>query len=346
MDIAKVIRKGEEQNWTNLEPYLREHLPVGEAPFSVKQFYGGHANLTYLISFGDQEYVLRRPPFGKLAPGTHSMKREYRVLSQLYKYFPQAPRAFLVCDNQEIIGADFVVMERRTGVVVRTVMIDEFKDMDNVESRLATAMTKMLATLHNIDIEKANLTHLGKPEGYLERQLAGWTKRADIAKTEADDPVSKEISEILTQNIPTTQRISVIHNDIKLDNCQFQPDNPDEVSSVFDWDMCTIGDPLVDLGTALGYWPDKNLNMDKLPIQLQGDYPPKEFIIDLYKKKTGLDMTELYWYEGFSFWKAAVIAQQLYKRYADGQTKDERMKYFGHTAKVLSNIALQKLKTA
>lgn len=343
IDEPQEIRKGEDLSWENLEPYLRKALVMSEADFSVQQFHGGHANLTYLVRFGTDEYVLRRPPFGKLAPGTHSMKREYRVLSRLNPFFSQAPRAFLLCDDHTILGADFIVMERRKGVVVRTEIVEPFIKHEDIEKRLAMAMVTMEAELHTIDVEEAGLSDLGKPNGFLSRQLDGWIQRAHIAQTEEIN-LDDEIHRILSAETPETQRVSVIHNDIKLDNCQFQPDNPDQVSSLFDWDMTTLGDPLIDFGMSLGYWPDKDHDMSQLPVQLKGDFPPKQFLRDIYQDKTGLDLKPLVWYEAFCFWKASVISQQLYKRFHEGQTQDKRMKYFGKTAQVLADIALKKLK--
>ena len=253
MDNAKEVRKGENLDWDTLEKYLRAHIPDLKGEMSVGQFHGGHANLTYLIKFGDQELVLRRPPFGKIAPGAHDMKREYRVLSKLYKYYPQAPRAFHLCEDDAIIGAKFVVMERRSGVIVRYQLLDCFKTFDNAELRLTNAMIKALGDLHNIDVKDNELSDLGRPEGFLMRQLGGWSKRWELSKTE-ENIAMDELLGLLKSKVPQTQTISIVHNDIKFDNCQFQPDNPDLVSSIFDWDMTTLGDPLSDFGTTLSYF--------------------------------------------------------------------------------------------
>jgi len=340
MDLAKEVRKGEALDWPVLETYLRAQLPELEGKMFVSQFHGGHANLTYLLNFGDTELVLRRPPFGKIAPGAHDMKREYRVLSKLYKHFPPAPRAYHLCEDEDIIGAKFVVIERKRGVVVRYKLLDCFKPFDNAETRITEAMIKAQAALHLVDYEKADLSRLGRPAGFLERQLKGWSKRWELAKT--DD--SKDMDAILAwllKDIPITQRVSIIHNDIKPDNCQFQPDNPDKVTAIFDWDMCTLGDPLVDFASTLSYWPDERFDRTKypeLPVTLQGNFPNKAFLIDLYQEHTGFDLSRLAWYEVFAFWKGAVIAQQLYKRYVDGDSKDERMRLFGISAKAMVDV--------
>lgn len=346
MDIAKSVRKGEALDWEKLEPYLRKQLPELQGEMSVAQFHGGHANLTYLLTFGDTELVLRRPPFGKIAPGAHDMKREYRVLSKLYKYFDPAPRAYHLCEDESIVGAKFVLIERKRGVVVRYKMLDCFAGFENAAERITTAMIKAQAELHLVDYEKADLTRLGRPEGFLERQLNGWAKRWHLSKTDNSGAMD-DILAWLQKEPPTAQRISIIHNDIKPDNCQFQPDNPDKVTAIFDWDMCTLGDPLVDLGSTLSYWPEPRFDRKKypnLPVSLKGDFPSKSFLVDTYQKYTNFDLSRLLWYEVFAYWKGAVIAQQLYKRYVDGATKDERMKYFGVSAKAMVDLVLQMIE--
>lgn len=344
MDQAKDIRKGESLDWKKLEPYLRTYIPELQGKMSVAQFHGGHANLTYLVKFGDTELVVRRPPFGKIAPGAHDMKREYRVLSKLYKHFPRAPRAYHLCEDESIIGARFVVLERRTGVVVRTEVIDCFKPFEKVEERLVNAMVKALAELHLVDYAAADLSKLGRPDGFVERQLAGWGQRWELSKS-AESEHMDAVLELLQSHIPKPQSSSIIHNDIKLDNCQFQPDNPDEVTSFFDWDMCTLGDPLVDFGTTLSYYPDpRKLQIENLPVQLKGNFPPKSFLIEKYQAYTGFSMEQMNWYEAFANWKGAVVAQQLYKRYLDGETKDQRMAGFGRTVEAMALLAREILE--
>ena len=341
MDTAKEIRKGEELNWLALQSYLNETIPECSGQMEVAQFHGGHANLTYLLKFGSKEFVLRRPPFGKIAPGAHDMKREYRVLSKLYKVFPQAPRAFHFCEDTAVIGAPFVIIERRNGLVVRYSIPDEFRQFDDVEERLTIALMKTEAALHTVDVEAADLNKLGRPEGFLDRQLDGWAKRWELSKTE-ENPYMTEVVERLSTQIPTPQAVSIVHNDIKFDNCQFQIDNPDEVTSIFDWDMTTLGDPLVDFGVSLSYWPDPRVaKFSELPVMLKGDFPDKAFLIEKYQAFSGFNLDKISWYESLAYWKGAVIAQQLYQRYVNGATKDARMAGFGASAKALSQVACE-----
>ena len=340
MDQAKEIRKGEDLDWPKLETYLRSTLPnETQGEMKVAQFHGGHANLTYLLKFGEKELVVRRPPFGKIAPGAHDMKREYRVLSKLNKHFPVAPRAYHICEDESIIGAEFIVIEKRTGVVVRTKVLDCFKSFENVEQRLVDAMIRAQVDLHLVDFEAADLTRLGRPEGFVERQLSGWAKRWELSKSENSEDMDVVIA-ALQKKIPTSQRISIIHNDLKLDNCQYQPDNPDKVTSIFDWDMCTLGDPLIDFGTTLSYYPDKSTEQFKsLTSVLVGDFPPKKFVIEKYQNYTGLSMMDINWYEAFAYWKGAVVMQQLFKRFQDGETQDARFANFDQAMRENALIA-------
>ena len=338
MDTAKEVRNGEALNWKALEPYLRKAIPELSGEMSVAQFHGGHANLTYLISFGETELVLRRPPFGKIAPGAHDMKREYRVLSKLYKHYPRAPRAYHLCEDESIVGSKFVVIERRRGVIVRTEVLDCFKSFENVEERLIDSMVKAQAELHLVDYKAAGLEQLGKPAGFLERQIRGWSKRWELSKTK-ETPAMTQVQKILQTEIPQTNRISIIHNDIKPDNCQFQPDNPDEITAIFDWDMTTLGDPLVDIGSTLGYWHEPYFDSYNMPVSLSKDFPPKKFLIDKYAEFTGFSMERIDWYHAFAYVKGAVITAQLYQRFVNGKSTDKRMAKFGAVADVFGKFA-------
>jgi len=343
MTDVQQIREGEALKWDVLEPYLRGVLEDIDGEMTVGQFHGGHANLTYLVRFGEKEFVLRRPPFGKIAPGAHDMKREYRVLSKLYKFLPQAPRAYHLCLDEEIIGAKFVMIERRVGVVIRKKMPDCFKQIENVNERLANALLKVTADLHTVDVEKADLTKLGRPDGFAERQVEGWYNRWNLSKTEENKDM-ENVFKKLSEHIPTPQAVAIIHNDLKFDNCQFSADDPDEVRSIFDWDMTTLGDPLIDFGILLSYWQDPLLeNFKILPFSLEGESPNKDYLIKRYEELSGYNLDNIRWYECFAYWKNAVVLQQLYKRYVDGATKDERMAQLGMGAKILASAANQKI---
>jgi aminoglycoside phosphotransferase (APT) family kinase protein len=227
-----------------------------EGDFEVLQFPHGAANLTYLIRIGERELVLRRPPFGTIAPGAHDMKREYKVLSRLWRVFDRAPRAYLFCDDPEIAGADFLVMARKQGEVIRGVIPETMRDHKEVGRRIGFALVDAMADFHRVAPESCDLGDLGRPDGFVKRQVKGWKKRWDLVAATEHDEAMCAVHRRLEASIPAAQRVSLVHNDLKLDNCMFDPSDPDRVIAIFDWDMTTLGDPLIDLGTLLNYWPE------------------------------------------------------------------------------------------
>ena len=217
---------------------------------TVEQFPGGAANLTYLLRFGTREYVLRRPPLGPVAPKSHDMAREFRVLSVLHEVFPPAPRAYHFCDDPDVIGAPFLIMERREGVVVRREMPPQF-DSDAAR-QMSLALVDRLVDFHAVDFAALGLADLGKPDGFVARQIEGWYGRWQKAKVD-EIPAIEAVHDGLLANTPPEGAPSLLHNDYKLDNAMFSVDDPSNLVAIFDWDMCTLGDPLVDLGTLLAY---------------------------------------------------------------------------------------------
>jgi aminoglycoside phosphotransferase (APT) family kinase protein len=315
------VRAGDALDWPALEAYLRLHVEdLPAAPMQVLQFPRGHANLTYRLSFGDLRLVLRRPPFGKTAPGAHDMGREHKILSRLWRAYPRAPRAYALCEDASVIGAPFVVQEYRAdGVVIFQAPPEGMKGLPDLGERLTQALAAALADLHQVDFETVGLGDLGQADGFLERQLSGWRdrwRRAAAARPVAD---MEALVERLERERPASRRAAIVHNDFKLDNCQFRPDRPDEVVSVFDWDMATLGDPLVDVGVALDYWRYTRANPAL-------DVPPKETLARLYAERSGIEVSDLVWYEAFAAWRSGVAIQQLYNRYAEGDSHDERMR--------------------
>jgi len=326
VDTGK-IRESEKLDWEKLESQLRSFMELPDSEMAVAQFHGGHANLSYEICFGDRCYVLRRPPFGKIAPGAHDMKREYKVLSKLNEYYPMAPKAYYFCDDESIIGAPFVIMERRYGIVVRYKVPEVFEGMKDVEQRLTDALIDAHAALHQVDYKKAELEDLGRVEGFLERQIRGWMKRWQLLTGMTNDRLSS-VFKALLETIPDSDHFSIIHNDFKFDNCQFEHGQPDKVSSVFDWDMSTLGDPLFDFASSLAYWPDEKLQGYNLPIMLHGNFPDKNYLKERYFDITGFDASSFKWYECLAYAKTTVIASQLFKRFKKGDSQDQRMQKF------------------
>ena len=327
------VRPGEDLDWPRIEDHLRANLPGdvydADGHFEVLQFPNGSANLTYLIRFGESELVLRRPPFGDLAPGAHDMKREYRVLSRLWRIFDAAPRAYLFCNDHTVGGADFFVMERRRGEVIRGVIPPTMRHHRDIGLRIGMALVDRIAEFHTLDPETVDLGRLGRPDGFVARQLKGWKQRWDLV---ADDRYDAEMSAVharLEDSRPDPQRVSLVHNDLKLDNCLFDPGDPERVTAFFDWDMTTLGDPLIDIGTLLNYWPDPADTDDTKRFSYDGmqhvGLPSRAAVAQRYAKKSGLDLADVGWYEAFALWKSGTVVQQLHHRWKVGDSTDPRM---------------------
>lgn len=321
------VRAGEELDWAALEAHLRANLPGMGTGFDVLQFPNGSANLTYQVRLGETRLVVRRPPFGRIAGGAHDMRREYLVLSTLNDAYPRAPKGLLFCDDGSIIGAPFLVAEYRPGVVVWDHIPASMQDAESPGRQIGFAVLDALADLHMVDYEACGLASLGRPGGYLQRQVTGWTRRWEAVAPETDGPVHRA-GRILADRMPVSGAPTIVHNDFKVDNCQFAPAKPDTVVSVFDWDMATLGDPLTDLGTLLNYWPDGDPGQaNAVPGLLRLGLPTRDEVVQRYLERRGVDLDPavIDWYEAFGCWKTAVILQQLYARYARGETTDERM---------------------
>jgi aminoglycoside phosphotransferase (APT) family kinase protein len=342
------VRAGEELDWRALERYLRDHLPDLDGELAVQQFPNGSANLTYLLTLGATRLVVRRPPFGKIAPGAHDMRREHKVLSRLHAAYPRAPKAHLFCDDESVIGSPFFVSEYRPGVVVWDQVPPTMAGHDHAGRRIGLAVVDALADLHEVDPSACGLEDLGRPDGYLERQVRGWRSRWDAVAQEPGTAVER-VGAALAESLPETLGTAIVHNDFKIDNCQFAPADPDRVVSVFDWDMATLGDPLVDVGTLLNYWPDDEggsalaiPGLDRLGL------PTRSEVVARYIERTGrpLALGDVAWYEAFGCWKTAIIMQQLYVRYLRGETTDERMGERGAAVQHLGRRALDLLGVA
>jgi aminoglycoside phosphotransferase (APT) family kinase protein len=302
----------------------------------VLQFPNGSANLTYLLRIGGHELVLRRPPFGQIAPGAHDMKREFKVLSRLWRHFDRAPRAYLFGDDPAVLGADFFVMERRRGQVIRDTVPSPLRGHRDVGRRVAFALVDAMADLHALDPAACALADLGRPDGFVDRQLDGWAKRWALARPEDAGDAMERIHERLARGKPLPRRVSIVHNDLKLDNCQFAPEDPDRVTSIFDWDMTTLGDPLVDLGTLLNYWPDPSdteaTQRGTRPELARIGLPTRAEITDRYAARTGADPTAVRWWEAFALWKTVVVVVQLHRRWVRGESTDPRMAHIADRA--------------
>lgn len=337
------VRADERFDEAKLAAYLRDKLAGADQPMIVEQFGGGAANLTYLLRFGDEEYVLRRPPLGPVAPKSHDMAREYKVLSVLYQKLPSAPRALHLCEDPDIIGAPFLIMERRHGVVVRRDMPPQFAAHPQAAQRMSEALVDRLADLHAVDYTDIGLADLGKPQGFVSRQIAGWYGRWEKAKVHAL-PALEEVHAWLLENIPPENPPTLLHNDYKLDNVMFKRDDPSELVAIFDWDMCTLGDPLVDLGTLLAYWTEKN---DPPIYKGVLGMPPPDYgfltraeLVKRYAARSGRSVEDIRFYHVLALYRVVVIVAQIYVRYYRGQTQDSRFATFGELLPVIAQNAL------
>ena len=325
------VRPDERLDVERLEPYLRAHLPQTDGAFAVGQFGGGHANLTYLIRFGETEYVLRRPPLGPIAPSAHDMKREHHVLAALYERFPLAPRSFLLCTDPAIIGAEFQVMERRNGIVIRRAMPGRFNDPTTCR-RVGDMLVDRLAEFHAIKPADVGLGDWGKPAGFIARQCEGWIKRWGAAK-DREYGYAEPFIAWLRANLPNAGDVTLVHNDYKLDNVLVASDDPARMVAMLDWDMCTRGDPLVDLGYLLDYWTQADddpswASAAAMPTSELG-FPTRAEAAQRYARTTGRDLSELHWYVMLNLFRTIVILAQIYRRYLSGQTQDARFANFG-----------------
>jgi aminoglycoside phosphotransferase (APT) family kinase protein len=331
------VRRGDELDWDRLAAYLQDRIGGLSPLVAAHQFLNGAANLTYLLEFADRRLVVRRPPFGQLAIGAHDMKREYRALSRLWRSYDPAPRAFLLCEDHAIAGADFLVIEYRPGVVVWGSVPPAMAGHRDVARRIGFAVVDALADLHLLDPEEAGVADLGRPDGFVDRQLRGWSARwAAVAEpvlaaqpdAEPGTDLVADVGDQLIASKPEPARASVLHNDFKIDNCQFDPANPDRVHSVFDWDMATVGDPLVDVGTLLNYWPDPSDDPENRPSHPEGQQdmglPTRAEVAQRYARRTGADLSAVAWYEAFGAWKTAIVIAQLHHRYLQGNSHDLR----------------------
>ncbi|GAA1637823.1 phosphotransferase family protein [Georgenia ruanii] len=350
------VRPGEDLDWARLDAWLKDALPQLTGDFSVLQFPKGSANLTYQVTVGATKLVVRRPPFGRLANKSHDMGREYLVLSRLHAAYDRAPRALTYCSDPAVIGAEFFVSEYRPGVIVWDHVPEALSTDPDAVERVGFAVVDALAELHEVNAEKCGLGDLGRPDGYLDRQLSGWARRwADVAEvsllSSADETAAtmREVAARLLAQQPTSQLPGIVHNDFKIDNCQFTAGLPDRVYSVFDWDMATLGDPLCDLGTLLNYWPDHTLTEDDVRYFIAASatralrLPSRSDIVERYAKGSRLDLSDVTWYEALGCWKTAVILQQLYARSVRGETSDERMRQRGEMVAPLARRAVDLL---
>ena len=333
------LRPGEELDALALAAYLRGKIEGAEDGVTLEQFPGGHSNLTYLVRAGTFEYVLRRAPLGPVAPKAHDMAREYRLLAKVHPLFSAAPNVYLLCEDASVIGSVFFLMERRRGVILRDRVPAALQAEPDFGARVSSAFVDCLVDLHAIDIERHGLTALGRPDGFIARQVTGWSDRWNRSKTE-ELPEMEAVMRWLADSIPESGPATLVHNDFKLDNVMLDPADPGRVEAVLDWEMATVGDPLADLGLTLCYWTLGSASAgERASISAGAGWFSRDELVERYAARTGRDVSRVRYYEVLGVFKLAVILRQIYFRYVRGQTRDERFRNFGERVRGLVKTA-------
>ncbi|MFN8286175.1 MAG: phosphotransferase family protein [Chitinophagales bacterium] len=332
------VRQGEELNLEQLNTWLKNNTGIGGV-LEVTQFPGGFSNLTYCLRTADKEYVLRRPPFGANIKSAHDMGREFKVLSLLKGHYNKIPQPIAFCEDESVIGAPFYIMERLKGVILRAANAPKMGLTPEQLRKSSEALIDNLVDLHALDITTTDIIQLGKPDGYVQRQVEGWIKRYFAAETDKIEHIDA-IAEWMPKNMPQSQAATFLHNDYKYDNVVLNENNLSDIIGVLDWEMSTVGDPLMDLGASLAYWSEpqdsneiKFFNLTWLPGNLN-----RLQAAERYAQKSGRDISNLLFYYIFGLFKNAVIVQQIYARWKAGHTKDER---FGKLLPVVKALGEQ-----
>lgn len=347
IDQAGAVRAGEELDVAVVDQYLKSQIPGLDGTPEITQFPGGASNLTYLVKYPNREMVLRRPPFGRKAKGAHDMGREYRVMQGLQNVYPYVPRMLAFCQDEAVMGAEFYVMERLQGIILRGEMPAELSFTPEQHRKLCESVIDRLVDLHSIDFEQTPLVELYKPGDYVERQISGWSERFRNARTE-DAPDFEEVMAWLDAQKPAQVKRCIIHNDYRFDNVVLDPDDPMQIIGVLDWEMATIGDPLMDLGNSLAYWveesdPPQIQMMRRQPTHLPGMMTRQE-MVDYYCERTGLQVPNFDFYSVYGIFRLVVILQQIYYRFFHGQTQDKRFGMFIHVIKFLDGYLKEKIE--
>ena len=336
------VRPGEELNLASLADWLRGKIDGAERGITVEQFPSGHSNLTYLLRIDEREYVLRRGPLGPVAPKAHDMAREFRVLQMVHPHFPEAPKVFHLCEDPSVLEAVFFLMERRNGLILRDEIPPALAKLPNYTRLVSEAFIDCLVRLHAVDVAKPALIALGKPDGFLERQVQGWAERWNRARTD-DLPKMDRVMRWLVERRPFSPPPTLVHNDYKLDNVMLRLGSADHIEAVLDWEMATVGDPLADVGLTLCYWAwadAPQLRARGVPsLTSQPGWYSRDQFVQRYAQRTGRDLSHIGYYEVLGVFKLAVILQQIYYRFRRGQTQDARFQNFDASVRGLVDLA-------
>lgn len=328
IDAPQDVREGAGFDVERLAAWVKVHAPELDGALQVQQFRRGYSNLTYLVSVGEHELVLRRAPPGVKIASAHDMGREHRILSGLCRVWDKAPRPVALCEDPDVIGSPFYLMARVRGVILRAKLPKGVALPPDAAASVAGALARTLAEIHAVDLDAAGLADLGRAEGYVQRQVDGWARRYQAARTDDVDAMDR-VGAWLAANRPTEAGAVLVHNDLKHDNVVLDPDDLGQVRAVLDWEMATLGCPLMDLGTSLSYW----VQADDPPLLRAARFGPTDVpgaptraaFAAAYAEASGRTLPDLRFYYAFGLYKLAVIAQQLYARHVRGLTTDPRM---------------------
>jgi aminoglycoside phosphotransferase (APT) family kinase protein len=347
LDRPQPPRAGEELDVAKLEAFLRQHLPPWPGPLRIEQFPRGYSNLTYLLTLGERQAVLRRPPFGAQIKSAHDMGREFRILSQLRGVYPKAPAPLLHCEDESVLGAPFYLMERVTGIILRAQPPDGLALTPALLGRLSENFIDNLAAIHAVDVTAAGLSELGRPEGYVRRQIEGWSKRYQNARTD-DIPAMDKLASWLSARQPGETSAGLIHNDYKYDNLVLAPQDPAEIIATLDWEMATLGDPWMDVGSTLGYWVDPDdppeWRQQAFGVTAWPGNLNRQQLVERYAAHRGTAAQDPVFYYAYGLFKIGVIVQQIYARYRQGLTKDERFARLLEVVRAASQVATRAIE--
>ncbi|OXM66255.1 MULTISPECIES: phosphotransferase family protein [Amycolatopsis] len=325
-----------------LRDYLDEHSPgLVQGPLTGEVVQGGRSNLTYIVGDGAGRWVVRRPPLGHVLPTAHDMAREHRVISALADTPVPVPRTITLCQDTEVLGAPFYVMEFVPGTPYRAA--SELEALGEERTRaIAESLMDTLVDLHTVDPDAVGLADFGRPEGFLERQVRRWKKQLDASRSR-DLPGVDDLHDQLARAIPASGPAAVVHGDYRLDNVLV--DETDRITAVLDWEMSTLGDPLTDLALLIAYAERGKVNLEIVSnVSTAPGYPGTDEMIARYAARSGRDVSALDWYVGFAFFKLAVILEGIYYRFSQGQTVGAGFDQIGAAVVPLVTLGLDTLK--
>ena len=331
LDQATQVRVGEELDAAIIDAWLKSQLNDLSGQPVITQYSGGASNWTYCLNYKNYELILRRAPAGTKAKGAHDMGREFRVQSALKPVYNYVPKMLAFCDDESVLGTDFYVMEKINGIIPRKNLPRGLQLNAATTRKLCTNVLDCMVELHQVDYRTTPLENLAKGTGYIERQISGWCSRFQQSKT-WNVPNGKYVMDWLKANMPDIERTCVIHNDFRFDNVVLNPDKVTQVIGVLDWEMATLGDPLMDLGNTLAYWVEKDddflaQSSRRQPTHLEG-MMSRENVIEYYCDKMGYKSEDFTFYEVYGLFRLAVIIQQIYFRYHHKQTRNPAYKNF------------------